>query len=158
MGKQELIKSAGKLKQPSTSAANEFEEKSGFLAAEMNKIISSRSDLNKLIGSGNNSMMEDNHRNHARFMSSVFISFDPNVLVETVLWVFRAYRSHGFKLTYWPAQLDQWVELFKIHLSEKTFNEIYPFYNWMIINQPEFVAESDKLISGSETPSHENIN
>jgi hypothetical protein len=42
-------------------------------------------------------------------MVSLFGDYHPEVLVETVLWVFRAYRSHGFKLTYWPAQLDMWV-------------------------------------------------
>jgi len=38
------------------------------------------------------------------------------------------------------------MELFKVHLSPETFNEIYPFYHWMIINQPVFAMESDKAI------------
>ena len=143
MNKSDLIKSAEKLQQPSQAASNEFEEKRELLAAEMNRLMTSRDDLAQLVGEGNILMMEDNHRNHARFMSTVFLYFEPEVLVETVLWVFRAYRSHGFQLTYWPAQLDNWVELFKTHLSAETFKEIYPFYNWMIVNQPVFVLESD---------------
>jgi hypothetical protein len=108
--------------------------------------MGARTDLDHLIGNENMAMMEDNHRNHARFMTSVFQVYQPVVLVETVLWVFRAYRSHGFQLTYWPAQLDQWVALLKVHLSPDAFQEIYPFYHWMLINQPTFVIESDKLI------------
>jgi hypothetical protein len=125
-----------------------------MLAAEMNRLMLARTDLYSMIGEGNSSMMEDNHRNHVRFLSSVFQYYQPSVLVETVLWVFRAYRCHGFHLTYWPAQLDQWVELYKEKLSVETFQEIYPFYNWMIIHQPQFVLESDKLVLTGVIPSH----
>lgn len=156
MSKAALIASATALQQPSTQVAQEFEDKRELLAAEINRLMISRSDLNLLIGEGNTAMMEDNHRNHARFIASVFLDFQPPVLVETVLWVFRAYRSHGFHLTYWPAQLDQWVALFKTHLSPEAFKEIYPFYHWMIVNQPLFVMESDKLINLEELPSHGN--
>ena len=154
MSKENLLESAEALKQPSPMAAREYAEKSEMIAAEMNRLMSARTDLNALIGEGNMNMMEDNHRNHVRFISSVFHKYQPAVLVETVLWVFRAYRSHGFHLTYWPAQLDQWVMLFKAHLTEETLHEIYPFYNWMIINQSQFVMESDKVIAMGDTPSH----
>lgn len=143
---QKLIASAAQLMQPSLETAASFEAKSDFLAAEINRLMGSRVDLVSLIGEGNRDMMEDNHRNHVRFMSSVFQHFEPDVLVETVLWVFRAYRSHGFHLTYWPALLDLCIEIFRIHLSPSVFQEIYPFYRWMIVNQPGFVTESDKLI------------
>ncbi len=144
--------SADKLIQPSAASANEFEEKREMLAAEMNRLMIARSDLTTLIREGNQAMMEENHRNHARFLSSVFQTYQPAVLVETVLWVFRAYRLHGFQLTYFPAQLDQWVEIFKTHLSDETFRDIYPFYHWMIVNQAAFVTESDKLVMTGEMP------
>jgi hypothetical protein len=84
-------------------------------------------------------------------MDSIFMIYSPAVLVDTVLWVFRAYRSHGFQLTYWPAQLDTWVEIFRQDLTEQTFSEIYPFYNWMIVNQPAFVALSDNFVPTDTT-------
>ncbi len=146
MSKEQLLKSAEQLVQPTALSAIEFDEKREVLAAEMNRLMGARPDLTALIGENNLVMMEDNHRNHARFISSIFYIYEPAVLVETVLWVFRAYRSHGFRLTYWPAQLDQWVELFKTHLSAEAFREIYPFYHWMIVNQPVFVIESDKQV------------
>jgi hypothetical protein len=147
MNKEILIASAETLNQPSSASAIEFEAKSEMLAAELNRMMGARSDLVHLIGEGNISMMEDNHRNHARFMSSVFLNYQPVILVETVLWVYRAYRSHGFHLTYWPAQLDQWVQILKLHLTPEAYQEIYPFYHWMIINQPAFVTESDLQVT-----------
>jgi len=147
MNKEFLIRTAEKLAQPSTATASEFSEKAENLASIINNQFKKRSDLNMLIGEGNVDMMEDNHRNHVRFLTSVFKQYEPEVLVETVLWVFRAYRSHGFKLTYWPAQLDVWVEILKSELSPSAYAEIYPFYDWMIIHNPIFAKVSDELLS-----------
>ncbi|MBF0197230.1 MAG: hypothetical protein HQL32_05950 [Planctomycetes bacterium] len=156
MTKEDLIISAGKLCTPKTGVASEYTTKHEALSAKINQIMLNRDDLDSLIGSSNKEMMQDNHRNHARFFVSLFAAYDPEVLVETVLWVFRAYRSHGFQLSYWPAQLDTWVEVLKSHLSPEAYDEIYPFYHWMITNQPAFSLLSDKSLSESETttPAH----
>lgn len=147
MNRDHLQKTASKLKQPSNKTCDEYITKTELMAADLNRIMTSRADVLKMVGTENLSMMEDNHRNHARFMCSVFTDYEPDVLIETVIWVFRAYRQHGFNLTYWPAQLDQWVIILKENLTEEAYKEIYPFYDWMIVNQPVFVAESDKMIS-----------
>jgi hypothetical protein len=156
MTREELLATAGKLPRFSAETIGEFAEKRERLAAEMNRLMAQRPDLTDLIGEGNQAMMEDNHRNHARFIGSLIQNFSPQVLVETVLWVFRAYRSHGFHLTYWPAQLDTWVELLKRELSPAAYGEIYPLYHWMIIHQPTFVGLSDALIGEQAPPGHGN--
>lgn len=147
MTKSELIKSAEKLHQPSSEAVLEYGEKKGQLVSEMNKKMLSRSDLAMLVGEENKSMMQDNHINHARFMSSVFAEYNPEVLVETIIWVFRTYRSHGFNLAYWPVQLNQWAEIYKSNLSHNTYNEIYPFYSWIAENQSSFSELSNIVVS-----------
>lgn len=154
MTKEELLASAELLSQPSKSATEEYSEKSEKMAAEMNRIMGERPDIDYMVA-GNRAMMEDNHRNHARFIGSLLYSYSPSVLVDTVLWVFRAYRSHGFQLTYWPAQLDTWVEVLRGELSPEAMNEVYPFYRWMIVNQPSFVLLSDSFVpSGAGEPKH----
>ena len=151
---EELIASAGALTQPPASAAGEFAEKQDLLADRLNKRLGSRDDLARLIGEGNQAMMEDNSRNFCRFMASMFDAYDPRVMVQTVLWVFRAYRSHGFQLTFWPAELDVFVELLRDELSPESFTALYPFYNWMIVNIPSFVEVTDQQIDGFTPPSH----
>lgn len=146
MKKDDLLKTAKKLTQPSPETLTEFSGKADNMANELNQNFSKRSDLKQLIGEGNTEMMFDNHRNHMRFMTSLFSNYEPQVFVETVLWVFRAYRSHGFNLTYWPAQLDNWVDILKKQLTQSSFDEIYPFYNWMIVNNPYFALLSDEAI------------
>jgi hypothetical protein len=118
---------------------------------QMAEIVSgrmlAREDLESLIGAGNSDMMCDNHRNHARFMNSLFKMYTPEMLAETILWVFRAYRAHGFRLTYWPAQLDTWVLVMKDQLSAVSLEEIYPYYAWMLINQASFAELSEEGVS-----------
>jgi hypothetical protein len=147
MTKEELLATARELEQPPRDVADEFGAKRERLAAEGNRRMGARRDLQRLVGSGNEAMAEDNNRNFARFMESIFHHYEPEVLLETVLWVFRAYRFHGFQTTYWPANLDTWVELLREELSEEGFEAVYPFYDWLIVHIPWFVKLSDKQLA-----------
>lgn len=138
MSKEFLLKTAAQLQQPSVEAKKEFSKNLNALVEQMNQTMINRKDINELVGADNIEMMKDNHANHARFMESVFDNFIPEVLVDTVLWVFRAYRSRNFSSTYWSAQLNAWMNIYSKELSENTFNEILPFYKWMQVNIPIF--------------------
>lgn len=143
INKDQLIDSASALHQPSAKTVEEFTAKAEGMAKTINDTFARRPDLDLLIGPGNLDMMCENHRNHMRFMSSLFLYYEPRVLVETVLWVFRAYRNHGFNLTYWPAQLDNWLSIFRNEMSTEAHAEIEPFYHWMIVNNPAFALLSE---------------
>jgi hypothetical protein len=145
MSKEKLLISAKELHQVTEGASKEFSENIDLLVSEMNKYMLGRTDISELVGENNIEMMKDNHANHARFMESVFTNYDPEVLVDTVLWVFRAYRARNFNSTYWAAQLNAWITIHKKHLSEKCFNEILPYYKWMQVHIPTFnaLAEQD---------------
>ena len=154
MTRAELLASAARLRAPSPEAATEYESKALHMAEEINRIMDLRPDVKRLVGEDNLEMMHDNHRNHARFIASLLQAYNPEVLVDTVIWVFRAYLAHGFSLAYWPAQLDTWVDLFNRELTEKARMEVYPFYHWMIINQAHFVALAVKCTEGAKTEPH----
>ena len=145
MTKDDLLSTAQKLQQVGNNEATEFSNKRDMLVQLMNTKMAKRSDVKDLVGENNLDMMKDNHANHARFMDSIFHEFNAEVLTDTVLWVFRAYRSRNFKSTYWAAQLNTWIELYKENLSEECFKAIYPYYNWMQINIPSFneLAQKD---------------
>lgn len=155
MDQNYLLQTARKLNQPSLGAASEFENQRESLADELNRRMSLREDLEKLIGRDNLQMMQDNSRNFCRFMSTMFQGYEPEVLVQTVLWVFRAYRAHGFQSTYWAANLDTFVEIIRNRLTKATFQEIYPFIEWLIVNIPIFVKISDtQLTTPPSSPRH----
>lgn len=156
MTKNELIASAAELEQPSSETAATYGRKREFMAKEVTRILAERPDIDRLVGEGNLPMMADNHKNHALFMESLFLSYSPDVFTETVLWVFRAYRSHGFRLTYWPAQLNAWLEVIGSEFTDKELKELAPFYEWMLVNQASFAALSEEGDSfwESKPPSH----
>ncbi|MDZ7794221.1 MAG: hypothetical protein U5P10_11210 [Spirochaetia bacterium] len=147
MTREEFIQSAQTLEQPSTEASQEFEAAAEHIANELNKHMTARADLENLIGDiANKAMLEDNSRNFCRFMSANFQSYKPEVFVDTVLWVFRTYRSHGFNISFWPANVDTCVEIIREILSTDSFNEVYPFYKWIIVNIPSFTIISDSFV------------
>lgn len=153
MTHDQLLAAANCLVPPPAAAAMEYAALADELAAEVSRGLGARADLERLIGLGNREMMEDNHRNHARFITALLQSFNPNVLVETVLWVFRAYRQHGFQLTYWPAQLDLWLKLLRDRLSPEAYAAITPLYRWMLLHQAAFVQLSETAPTSAE-PNH----
>ncbi|MFO8001408.1 MAG: hypothetical protein R6U46_09195 [Marinilabilia sp.] len=146
MDKNFLLKSAETLKQISSESAGEYYQKSDRLIAAMNGQMLQRADLDNLVGRHNIDMMKDNHANHVRFMASIFHSCNSEVLVETILWVFRAYRTHGFSTSYWAAQLNTWMGVLKEVLSEECYSEIHPYYEWMQVNVPVFVKLTDESL------------
>lgn len=151
MNRNELYASAKMIRQVSETAYREYSGKSDLLVGKMNILMSERRDLIQLIGSNNIEMMKDNHANHVRFIASILKNYNPEVLLDTILWVFRAYRSHGFTTNYWAAQLNSWIKILESNLSPEGYKEIYPLYEWMQINIPAFVQLSDENISISKS-------
>lgn len=155
MEKSVLITSADKITKVSEDSLKEYVDKMEILAAKMNEIMLSRKDILELIGGEKNiEMMKDNHNNHLRFISSILQTPSSETLVDTVLWVFRAYMSRGFSTNYWSAQLNTWVTILKENISEKAFSEIYSMYNWMIVNIPNFTIAADEKLDKSKHTEH----
>lgn len=146
MTREDLILSTKRLVTPTSEAIEEFAAKREQLATEVNRKMSERLDLEKLVGKDGKRMSEDNNRNFSLFMESLFQNFLGEVLVDTALWVFRTYRSHGFQPIYWPANLSTWIQVLKERLSPKTFEEVSPFYEWLVVHVPVFTKLTDPEI------------
>ena len=151
MDKNFLLETAGQLKQVSVKTAEEYHQKTDKLITEMNTLILERPDIESLVGTNNINMMKDNHANHVRFIASILKNYNHDVLVDTVLWVFRAYRSHGFTTNYWAAQLNTWIIVIKEVLTSESFDETYPYYEWMQVNIPLFVKLSDEKLEAQDS-------
>lgn len=151
MNKVLLLKSAEELKKVSEKSYKEYAQKADLMVSDINSIMLQRPDLEALVGINNIEMMKDNHANHVRFIASVLKNPNSEVLVETILWVFRAYRTHGFSTNYWASQLNAWIAVLKKNLSDEAFWEITPYYEWMQVNIPVFVKISEDDINLSKS-------
>ncbi len=151
MDKNQLLETARALKQVKRETAEEYSQKSDELISQINKRMLERAEIKNLVGEDNLSMMKDNHANHVRFIASILKNYNPEVFVDTVLWVFRAYRSHGFSTNYWASQLNTWIEILKEVLSGESYQEVYPYYEWMQVNIPVFVKLTDEDFEASNS-------
>ena len=86
-----------------------------------------------------------------RFIASVMQNFNSEVLVDTILWVFRAYRSRSFHSSYWAAQLNTWMTIFEKEFTRETYDEVRRLYRWMQVNIPSFVICSDEKLSENKS-------
>ena len=149
-----LLKTAADLPEAGIFA-EEYLQKMTLLCAELNKLMLEREDLKEIVGPENLPLMQDNHTNHAKFMYSIFSQFNAEILVDTILWVFRAYRSRGFHSLYWSVQLNGWLTVLEKHMSTESFSVIQKYYSWMIINIPGFVLLSDGELNESHSAHRE---
>jgi len=139
MDKESLLNSAKQLKQPSAAAANEFSAKREAITITIKHVLDARTDLLENEKAQNSGMDRNNHTYHMKHMEGLFMAYSPEEYVETTLWTARMYGSHGFNILYWKEILTVIVSVLKSQLTENTFQEIYPFYEWMISNIPEFI-------------------
>jgi hypothetical protein len=146
MDKETVLASARLLRNIPADAVGEYAAKREELVASMNGRISARKDILDLIGDEENrATMENNHANHAKFMESIGSIYDPSTFIEIILWVYRTYRSRGFKPQYWIVQLNLWLEILQKSLTEKSFNALRPFYDFILKNHDFFVKSTDAI-------------
>ncbi len=139
--------SASALKEVSPQAASAFTDVVETCATDLNRSMRLVPDLESLIGEGNLDVMETNHVNHFKYMSSTCALFDPRSFVETVLWVQRTYRARGFSLRYWDVMLPKAMDVLRTHLGPSDFDEIRPFYEWLRSNIQIFAQLSETELS-----------
>src|SRR6056297_1069341 len=91
----------------SKEATKEYGEKLDFLIKKVNKEMSQKEKLNKLIGDNPMSKMEENHSNHASFMYNSFQLNDSKLFINTIIWVYKTYNEQGFSYDYFPVELNE---------------------------------------------------
>lgn len=122
------------------SAAKEYAAKREALVAFVNQRMSLNPDIDRLIGPDNRSIMIENHWNHAKFMLALLHDYRPALLVNTVVWVFKAYRARGFTTAYWDTQLDCWLEVMDRELSADALGVLRPVYRFLQEHTGDFAA------------------
>ncbi len=136
MNYEYLNTTAKKLPPVGNNAISEYHIKLESLVAAINMHMTSLENLQELIGKNNVAMMKNNHANHMLFIHSILKYPNSEVLVDTLLWVFKTYRSHGFSVNYWVEQINAWQDILKVQLSEEAYNQILPLYKWIQENIP----------------------
>ena len=139
---EDLIKSAEQLKQISEETVNAYAQKQKQIIARTNDLLLNLENIHSLTGGNDESKMIINHTNHVRFMESIMRNFNPEVFINTILWVYRAYSKHGFDPKYWEVAFNKYDEAVKDILEKDAYAEISGYYSWLRKNHRNFVALS----------------
>jgi methanogenic corrinoid protein MtbC1 len=143
-----LVAEALALPPVSPQAAAGYRTAGDVLVRFVDGALASRSDLGDLLGGNPVEVMRANHRNHHRFLSTVFRLGDYELLARTLPWVYRAYAAQGFSYEYFPVELRAWEMALKAELPHAHAEGLLPAYRWMLRAHPATVEAASSLSAG----------
>ncbi|PKL38623.1 MAG: hypothetical protein CVV41_22485 [Candidatus Riflebacteria bacterium HGW-Riflebacteria-1] len=130
----------------SRAAAEAYDSRKGLLAERVNQSLLARPDLAQIIGSTDAiELMQDNHRNHALFLTTVLHLNAFRLLASVVPWVYRTYHQHGFSFSYFPVALNAWKQAVEKELPPAAAADIVPVYDWMLAEHQNVIDLVSKL-------------
>jgi len=147
-----LVKELDNLPDLTKEAVLEFHKHLDRLVDDVNDTLESRSDIASLIGHNQIETMRDNHRNSANFMLNVFKLDQPELLVQTMPWVYHTYRAHHFSSDYWPAVLQIWIEMIDSQLSTETAKIISSYYKWILNHHETWIRLAEHALPPKSVP------
>lgn len=110
------------------------------LLEQVNSQLEANPKIRALIGNNPIELMRDNHRNHAKFMATVFHLNSHELLVRTIPWVYRAYHARGFAFDYFPVELVAWqIAIYECIASADQKAEILAVYNWLVQHHEDMI-------------------
>ena len=136
----------------SSSAAHSYAVHRDELVSYVNSYMEALEDLAMLIGDSPLSVMLDNHKNHADFMSAYLKINQSFLLVKTIKWVFSSYEARGFSPDYFKIVLPVWQQAVSRILPSDLAAEINLVYDWMIASIVVLRSEAvDESMSAERT-------
>ncbi len=149
----DFLNSASSLPHVPLRSAEAYRKAIPVLRKHTNTVIGSRDDFRELTGGNPESTVEDNHGNHAMFMSTVFITGEYSLLAKTLPWVYRAYTARGFARDYFPEVVRAFMDGVSRYLPAEGATEILAIYSWMLDNHPvilDLAEGSTELIPSTD--------
>ena len=114
------------------------------LVALVDRELSAREDLGRLLAPNPLSVAHSNHENHGRFVSTVLSFGAGTLLTRTLAWVYRSYRARGVAHDYFAAELEAWRRAVSALLPPAHAAEILPLYDWMLGRHETTVSEAEQ--------------
>jgi len=146
-----LMDSSHTLPHVPLDSAEAYQESIPELVKHTNARILSIADSIEITGENPWSVVEDNHRNHAMFMSNVFFIGEYKLLARTLPWVYKVYTARGFSRNYFPEVVRSFIEGVSLVIPPDKSGEILAIYNWMLMNHDKVLNLSCE-VSEKELP------
>ncbi|MDZ7723775.1 MAG: hypothetical protein U5R06_13460 [candidate division KSB1 bacterium] len=134
-----------------TTLEHEVENLIGFV----NESMSNRSDISELIGMSSTEMMQDNHRNSARFILTSVSIGDFRKLKDTMPWVYATYHNHGFSYQYFAIVFETWIQAVHKFIDPPLSEKYAAIYEWLSEHHKDWIELSQHYTSENIQPPKE---
>lgn len=139
-----IIEEARTLPRISVEAATGYDSAKEHMIEQVDRELAALPAIHMLIGHNPLRMMHENHRNHARFMVTVFFLNQYELLARTVPWVFRAYHAHGFTYDYFRVELEAWKRAIADHLDGQAARAVIEVYDWVLRRHTRMIELAER--------------
>jgi MerR family transcriptional regulator, light-induced transcriptional regulator len=143
-----IIEEARTLPRIPVEAATGYDSNKELMIEQVNRELAALPAIHMLIGHNPLPMMREHHRNHARFMLTVFSLNQYELLARTVPWVYRTYHAHGFSYDYFRVQLEAWERAISRHLDGPAAQAVLGVYDWVLSRHRGMIELAER---GGET-------
>jgi methanogenic corrinoid protein MtbC1 len=141
--RQALLRSATALMPVSAAAAAAYGEHRRAMTEEVDGVLASRPDIDRLLNGNPMELFRGNHRNHANFMYNVFLLNEFAIFARILPWVYHAYHAHGVPYDYFPVELAAWRNSVRDHLDPAPAAEVDRIYAWMMDRHDALIRLAD---------------
>lgn len=138
-----FIDEARRLPTISLNSAQSYQTMLDPMVEQVDIRLTALKNIDTLIGHNPLQLMYDNHRHHGIFMATVFHLNGYELLARTLIWVYRAYSSHGFSYDYFPQQLMAWQKAIEQLLPDNQNSGILGTYDWVLKNHETIIRLSE---------------
>lgn len=146
-----LLEELGSIDAVNDVVASTYAAVSDYAATQVTRKVREHADADILLPRTNPELLEENHLQHARYMESVLRAGGDESVVDTVIWVYRTYLSHGFAPGYWPVQLQAWQSVLVELMPEDEYQSVAPYYEWLMRHHEAFLELARSRVSKWET-------
>jgi methanogenic corrinoid protein MtbC1 len=101
------------------------------LVAFVDAELSSRTDLDTLLGSNPFSLAHSDHDHHGRFVATVLTYGAGDLLAKALPWVYRSYHARRVSYEYFLTDILAWERAITACLPPGDAAEVLPLYRWM---------------------------
>lgn len=138
------IADAQQLQHVPVAAAEAYVAHRERLISAVNAYLSAKKNLSFLLGGNIADILPMNHEHHIAFMSNVFFLNQYELLVKTMVWVYRIYHTRGFSYDYFPFELRAWIDAVERYLAPEHQEQILAIYQWMIRSHTAMISLAEQ--------------
>lgn len=154
--KNKLQQELNKFSEIPKSISDSYYKNISLMVDKVNKELTAREDIEKLIANNPRDLILDYNHHHAALINVLTSLNIFYILPDNLQWMYRLYRNRGVSSDYLKIFMNTWRKVLKEDFSHLNLSPIVNLYDWIISHHDDFVqlSEQGTPFSSMESISH----